>query len=88
MKLSKLLLEKEEKETAWILLDTFQDGEAQFTSVSKTKEDAEKMKQFVIDRFNITSEEDLANLKIFEVPYDTYFEKREEVDKSVNTEFT
>lgn len=88
MKLSKLLLEKEERETAWILLDTFQDGEAQFTSVSKTKEDAEKMKQFVIDRFDITSEEDLANLKIFEVTYDTYFEKREEVDKSVDTEFT
>lgn len=88
MKLSKLLLEEEEKETAWILLDTFQDGEAQFTSVSKTKKDAEKMKQFVIDRFDITSEEDLANLKIFEVPYNTYFEKREEVDKLVNTEFT
>lgn len=91
MKLSNLILEESPLEgkvqTVWIVLDTFQGDEAQFTGASLTKKGAEKLKQFVIDRFNIIEPEELNQLKIYEVPLDRYFEEREKIDKQARDAF-
>lgn len=71
-------------ESVYILLDTYQEGEAQFTGVSLTEKGINKLKEFVIDRFNITAPEELAMLKIHQVPLDSYFKLRVTVDKQVD----
>jgi selenocysteine-specific translation elongation factor len=75
------------KETIFVLLDTFQDEEAIFTGASKTKEGIEALKQAVMDRHNITDPEEIAQLHIYEVPLDTYFEKRKEADDAIKSSF-
>lgn len=91
MNLSNLLLEENPLEgkvqTIWIVLDTYQSGEAQFTGASLTKKGAEKLKQFIIDRFNVTEPSEIAQLKIYEVPLDRYFEEREKLDKQAKDAF-
>lgn len=74
-------------ESIYILLDTFQEDEAQFTGASLTQQGINKLKQFVIDRFSITEPEELEQLKIHQVPLDTYFKLRQEVDKEVQNAF-
>lgn len=74
-------------ESIYILLDTFQEDEAQFTGASLTLKGINKLKQFVIDRFSISEPEELAQLKIHQVPLDTYFKLRQEVDKEVQNAF-
>ena len=74
-------------ESIFILLDTFQEDEAQFTGASLTQKGINKLKQFVIDRFNITEPEELAQLKIHQVPLDTYFKLRQKVDQDVKNAF-
>ena len=74
-------------ETIFVLLDTFQEDEAQFTGVSLTRKGINKLKQYVIDRFQITEPEELAQLKIHQVPLDTYFKLRQKVDQEVKAAF-
>lgn len=74
-------------ETVFVLLDTFQEDEAQFTGVSLTQKGINKLKQYVIDRFQITEPEELAQLKIHQVPLDTYFKLRQKVDQDVKNAF-
>lgn len=74
-------------ESIYILLDTFQEDEAQFTGASLTLKGINKLKDFVIDRFTITDPDELAMLKIHQVPLDTYFKLRQEVDKEVQAAF-
>ena len=74
-------------ETVFVLLDTFQEDEAQFTGVSLTQKGINKLKQYVIDRFQITEPEELAQLKIHQVPLDTYFKLRQEVDQQAKAAF-
>lgn len=74
-------------ETVFVLLDTFQEDEAQFTGVSLTQKGINKLKQYVIDRFKITEPEELAQLKIHQVPLDTYFKLRQKVDQDVKDAF-
>lgn len=79
--------EAEKQETIFILLDSFQDEEAIFTGASKTKEGIEALKQSVIEKHNITDPEEIAQLHIYEVPLDTYFEKRKEADDAIKSSF-
>ena len=79
--------EAEKQETIFILLDSFQDEEAIFTGASKTKEGIEALKQAVIKRHNITKPEEIEQLHIYEVPLDTYFEKRKEADDAIKNSF-
>jgi hypothetical protein len=74
-------------ESIYILLDTFQEDQAQFTGASLTLKGINKLKDFVIDRFTITDPEELEQLKIHQVPLDTYFKLRQEVDKEVQNAF-
>ena len=74
-------------ETVFVLLDTFQEDEAQFTGVSLTQKGINKLKQYVIDRFQITEPEELEQLKIHQVPLDTYFKLRQEVDQQAKAAF-
>lgn len=74
-------------ESIYILLDTFQEDEAQFTGASLTQQGINKLKQFVIDRFKINNPEELEQLKIHQIPLDTYFKLRQEVDKEVQNAF-
>lgn len=74
-------------ETVFVLLDTFQEDEAQFTGVSLTEKGINKLKQYVIDRFQITEPEELEQLKIHQVPLDTYFKLRQEVDQQAKAAF-
>lgn len=74
-------------ESIYILLDTFQEDEAQFTGASLTEKGINKLKQFVIDRFQINEPEELEQLKIHQVPLDTYFKLRQKVDQDVKNAF-
>jgi hypothetical protein len=72
------------EDTIWVLLDTFQGEEQIFTGASRTREGIEKLKQYVINRYSITKKEQLDQLKIFEVPLDTFFYKRLELDREID----
>lgn len=79
--------EVKKQETIFILLDSFQDEEAIFTGASKTEEGIEALKQAVIKKHNITEPEEIEQLRIYEVPLDTYFEKRKEADDAIKNSF-
>ena len=74
-------------ESIYVLLDTFQEDEAQFTGASLTEKGINKLKQYVIDRFKITVPEEIALLKIHQVPLDTYFKLRQKVDQEAKAAF-
>tara|TARA_R110000824_G_C15134792_1_gene669403 strand:+ start:187 stop:492 length:306 start_codon:yes stop_codon:yes gene_type:complete len=74
-------------ESIYVLLDTFQEDEAQFTGASLTEKGINKLKQYVIDRFKITVPEEIAMLKIHQVPLDTYFKLRQKVDQEAKAAF-
>lgn len=76
-----------EKETVFILLDTLQDEESVFTGISKTKEGIEALKQSVIELHNIQDPVEISMLKVYEVPFDEYFQVRKETDDMGNLAF-
>ena len=78
---------KDSLESIYVLLDTFQEDEAQFTGASLTEKGINKLKQYVIDRFKITLPEEIAQLKIHQVPLDTYFKLRQKVDQEAKDAF-
>ena len=78
---------KDSLESIYVLLDTFQEDEAQFTGASLTEKGINKLKQYVIDRFKITLPEEIAQLKIHQVPLDTYFKLRQKVDQEAKAAF-
>ena len=77
--------EAEDKETMFVLLDTYQDGIYTFTGMSKTRKGIEDLKRYVIKRFKITKPEELENLHIFEVPIDEYFDMRAKLDDRIRS---
>lgn len=86
LSLSRILTEEQppQKETVWVLLDTFQSDDEVFTGVSKTREGIERLKNYVINRYKITDMDQLSQLHIYEVPLDTFFEKRIQLDKKIH----
>lgn len=71
-----LLTEEEKEEKVWVVLDHLQEEEMILVGVSKTMEGAKAIKQQLIDRFEITNEDEQALIKIYETSLDKIAQPR------------
>jgi len=82
-----LLTEEEKEEKVWVVLDHLQEEEMILVGVSKTIEGAKAIKQQLIDRFEITNEDEQALIRIYETSLDKLAQHRLQFASDAETAF-
>lgn len=82
-----LLTEEEKEDKVWVVLDHLQEEEMILVGVSKTIEGAKAIKQQLIDKFDITNEDEQALIKIYETSLDKLAQPRLQFAADAETAF-